>query len=245
MLKEFVEKISSLSGLQVEEIEGLKWASRTPHLVLPPAPEPLNTATLSSLLELCRDYLKGDADGKRAGTLLIHVEETGVVSFKEKGVDKFGRRRKIGFVDIMDRTRLSLVDGQRYSVEDFVLKAQRSFINDEQLATILDLTSRISVKEESDLTDNGITQNVAARSGVHLSEVVTVKNPISLRPYSTFPEVEQEVQAKRYIFRIHRTKGGGEPTISLSSIDSAMWDLDVVKKIKAFVSQQVPEVTVI
>lgn len=51
------------------------------------------------------------------------------------------------------------------------------------------------------MVDDGVSQVATARSGVASVGKVVVPNPISLRPYRTFLEVEQ--QESDFVFRMH------------------------------------------
>ncbi len=226
MLKEFVEKISSLSGLQLETVEGLSWASRKPELVQTPRVEELKLSSLSSLIE----------NGANAEDEFFHVESPTRVSVKKHKVDKWGRQVSICSADISSM-KTSLEDGRKYSMEDFVLNLQKSFYPSAELDVLLDLSSSVNIKEESDLVDNGISQTVSTKGGAHLMRQVEVKNPMNLKPYATFPEID--VLPRSYIFRVHRA--GQCVQFSLSKCDSVQWDIHIADLIKQYIKTKAPK----
>ena len=68
---------------------------------------------------------------------------------------------------------------------------------------------------------------MTARAGIALVTEVKVPNPVTLRPYRTFMEVEQP--AISCVFRLRQG-----PMLSLHEADGGLWRLEAIKSIKAY-----------
>ena len=102
------------------------------------------------------------------------------------------------------------------------------------MSSIKDETVRIS-------GDDGFTQTVTARAGVALVEEVKVPNPVTLRPYRTFMEVEQPPSS--FVLRLR--SGDKSPNVSLHEADGGQWKLEAIRAIKAFLAEQLPEMLIV
>ena len=89
-----------------------------------------------------------------------------------------------------------------------------------------------SIKEVSDRTsaDDGISQAVTAKTGVALVAEVKVPNPVTLRPYRTFLEVDQP--AISCVFRLRQG-----PMLSLHEADGGLWRLEAIQSIKTYLEK--------
>lgn len=69
-------------------------------------------------------------------------------------------------------------------------------------------------------------------------EDVIVPNPVTLRPYRTFLEVEQP--ESKFIFRI-REGSDGQPMFKLVEADAGLWKYEAVDAIKKYLTENLPE----
>ena len=120
--------------------------------------------------------------------------------------------------------------GQWLDPESFIVALQAMFVQDSITGSLLALVS--SIKEEAVKTsgDDGVSQTVTARAGVALVTEVKVPNPVTLRPYRTFMEVEQP--AISCVFRLRQG-----PMLSLHEADGGLWRLEAIQSIKAYLVQ--------
>ena len=132
--------------------------------------------------------------------------------------------------------------GQFYSVEDFIISLQAMFVQDDTTAAILKIIGNL--KEEASVTysDDGITPIVTAKTGISRVELVNVPNPVTLRPYRTFMEIEQP--ASTFVFRMQSGKGQ-PPSCALFEADGRMWQLEAIQKIKAWLAAKMPGIKII
>lgn len=78
--------------------------------------------------------------------------------------------------------------------------------------------------------DDGVTQKVTTRSGVSLSRTSKVPNPITLRPFRTFSEVEQPESA--FVFRIKAEESGVKAALFAADVEA--WRHDAILKIRDY-----------
>ena len=86
--------------------------------------------------------------------------------------------------------------------------------------------------------DDGVTQAVTVKKGIAAVENVTLPNPVTLRPYRTFTEVEQP--ASQFVFR-----AAEGPEFMLVEADGGAWKHEAMQNIKKFMEFEVPGLAVI
>lgn len=79
---------------------------------------------------------------------------------------------------------------------------------------------------------------MAIKTGIANIEDVVLPNPVTLRPYRTFNEVEQP--ASSFVFR---AKDG--PMFALFEADNGAWRGQAMQNIKAYLERAVPDLKVI
>ena len=87
----------------------------------------------------------------------------------------------------------------------------------------------IERKNEQTYSDDGCTQVATMTVGVAAKADAIVPNPVLLRPYRTFQEVEQPVS--QFVFRIGDR---GTPEFKLVEAEGGIWKTEAVRKIKDY-----------
>ena len=105
---------------------------------------------------------------------------------------------------------------------------------------VLKYASNVTTTVEANTEDDGVTQAVTVRKGIAGKGVDVLPNPVTLRPYRTFTEVEQP--ASRFVFRCKDNNG---VTFALVEADGGAWRGEAIRNIKAFMESRVPGLTVI
>ena len=100
--------------------------------------------------------------------------------------------------------------------------------------------SNVKTTVETGMADDGVSQTVQAKKGIASVENVVLPNPVTLRPYRTFVEVEQP--ASKFVFRA-RDDDGME--FMLVEADGGAWRGEAMKNIKTFLEAAVPGLNVI
>lgn len=199
-------------------------------VLLPPAeplPSPLGVTTLESLVS----YLTGNRDGLQLDKLLVHV--LGPARVDVLGPLSTRHRRREALV-----TANAQVPAFRYGeyleAESFNVALQTIFADSEDRPVALKIASGLRKGSEVQQKDDGLTQQVSVNRGVSLLENVTIKNPVKLRPWRTFPEVEQPVGL--YVLRLREATSGVQ--LALFDADGGAWELAARKSVAEWLTKR-------
>ncbi len=225
LTREFVEKIEEMSEPhQVEYYDRLYTDKPLKPLPIGPVVKiPLMTESLSSVV----DYLKGGVDGDvLSGRPIIHVVEPDRVDlFMEMNEDK---ERDNPISASIDVCRFPF--GRFMDAESFIIQLQSNFVQEEATQDLLKFVSNISQDSSVIQGDNGVSQQITARKGISLSYNAKMPNPVTLRPYRTFPEVEQP--ASSFVFRAQGDGNG--VALALFEADGKAWKHQAIVSIRDY-----------
>jgi len=197
--------------------------------IKPPKAETLVINTLTGLTDL-----------GLPGEVIIHVLDHKTVNVIDKDYADNWLTRSTHFSAVHESPAYPF--GQFYCVEDFIIAIQSMFVQDATTALVLKVVGNVKDEGVSNFCDDGVTQKVTAKTGISVVGSVQVPNPVTLRPYRTFMEIEQP--ASTFVFRM---KGGqGEqPKCALFEADGRMWRLEAIKGIKTWLSEKIPGIKII
>lgn len=230
MIKKAIETILSL-GLSSPTVINSRTYTNGPAGIMalkPPKAETLKINTLTGIV----DYGVSSA--------MVHVEDHTTVHIINKIYDDNWLTRST-YVTANHESPV-FAFARWMDLETFIINLQAMFVQDENTAAILKVVGNIKEEAVSQFTDDGVTQSVVAKAGISRVEQVAVPNPVTLRPYRTFMEIEQP--ASTFILRM---KGGkGEPPYcALFEADGSMWKLEAIKRIKDWLSLQIEGIKII
>lgn len=117
------------------------------------------------------------------------------------------------------------------------------FVKDETTASIMKIVGNLTQGSELNVADDGVTQRATARAGVTRVETVPLPNPVSLRPYRTFADIEQP--ESKFILRIKAGKDGSGPTCALYEADGGAWMNTAIATIKAWLAGAVKDMPMV
>lgn len=100
-----------------------------------------------------------------------------------------------------------------------------------QTYLVLDFASHLKIEKGAEVQDNGISQMATVRDGVASLAKAKTPNPVTLRPYRTFNEVEQP--ASQFIFRINKLAN-----LALFEADGGKWKLEAVESIANYLKNE-------
>lgn len=195
---------------------------------LDPKRYPPNLAlnTLDSLV----DYLKTDLDKLGNKRLLVVVESPRDVSVFEE-LDENENRAKL--VNVMSMTP-DIRFGQYEEASDFNIMLQSRFVDAEDRSTVIEFASALKIENGTEIVDNGISQTATIKTGVASLGQAKAPNPVTLRPYRTFAEVEQP--ASQFIYRINKLG-----SMALFEADGGKWKLDAINNIADYLKSKLGE----
>jgi hypothetical protein len=231
MIKTAIEKILSL-GVYKEEGINERTYSNGPSGILPLKPPQAETLTINTLTGI-KHY--GPTEN-----MMLHVFDHKTVHVIDKEFADNWLTRSIYLAAIHESPVFKF--GQYMDVENFIIALQAMFVQDDTTALMLKLVGNIKDEGVSNFNDDGVTQVVTAKTGISLVNNVPVPNPVTLRPYRTFMEIEQP--ASTFVFRIKGNRGEA-PMCALVEADGRMWRLKAIKFIKEWLEFEISGVKII
>jgi hypothetical protein len=218
---------------EIIKIDGIEYATR--EVFDPPVadlPRALQLNTLSGLA----DYIGSGLDAHTR--LAIHVVDHQQVNLVGPLVDRDNRRFVYATASadaVLGPAQFQF--GRYYEVEEFVIKLATLFEGDDQLARVLQIVGNIKEERVRSTEDDGLSQTVVARAGVASVAEIRVPNPVRLKPYRTFREIEQP--ASPFLLRLRSGDGEEElPTCALYEADAGEWKLTAIERIAAFFNER-------
>ena len=215
-LKDALEYVVELKYDQEKIVmgyEGKEWYDAKAHDMreLDPRryPEPLKLSSLTSLVGYIMKQLDETGTYKN---LLIHVTDHDTVEVKTE-LDNQSKRRVLAVAKaISPKIRYE----QFLDVESFNIMMQTNFIPTVDSDVVLSFASSVKIDKGAEVADNGISQVTTIKTGVSTLQLAKAPNPVTLKPYRTFQEVDQP--ESKFVFRIN-----DNPGCALFEADGGIW----------------------
>lgn len=235
MIKAALEYLKAELGQPTFKEAGSRTYSSRPLYHFPDAKEPA-AITVNTLTGL-RDYIKRDLDAK-CSDAFIHVEGHNKVSLVTGLFGEFEHQRSTLIEAVTSGTlEQNFGFGAFWPIPEFIIGLQAYFAETKDRETILQLVSSIKAGQSQQYLDNGYSQEVAAKRGTSsLIENTKVPNPVTLKPYRTFLEVEQPESS--FVFRLRPGTEGQPPQCGLFEASGGAWKLDAILKVKQWLEAQ-------
>lgn len=226
------EALEYLIGLGAEsnpliEINNKPYSVKQLHPIKETGPVALGFNFLDSLIT----YLKKDPDDFRQTTrLIIEIENPIKLALRTQITGKFYER----FAPVYCTALVSEFPwGQFLSPEEFIIMTQSHFVETEDLIKIRAIAGNVKGEEVIQFSDDGVSQQVTAKTGIARVENVVIPPRVKLAPYRTFIEIAQP--ESEFIFRAR--KANGLPNFALFEADGGAWRIEAMKRIKAYLEQ--------
>lgn len=196
-----------------------------------PKAEMIEMSTLSSLV----DYIRSGVDF--IGDAIVHIQSpTQVEMYSALDMDRIREHIVRVKAQIPEFRFNNFIDH-----ETFCINVQSKFINDPNTdrAIMLKFAGTVEHGTVAEYGDDGVTQKATVKNGISSKVDGVVPNPVTLRPYRTFLEVEQP--ASEYVFRM---KQGGCDGIqcALFEADGGAWKNEAMNNIKGYLKEQLKDV---
>lgn len=230
MTRDALQYVVGLKTAEVLDINGGKYVDKDVHRVdkeLRASAIQMNT--LTSLV----DYLKAGVDSM-ADKMLVQVVSPMKV-------------RVLSMLDA-DRKREELVDveamipdfeyGRYMGNERFIIALQSKFIDNDDRALLLQFAGTVKDESIAQYGDDGVTQKATIKTGITSVGDAVVPNPVKLRPFRTFIEVEQPESA--FVFRMRQAEGHGVEC-AIFEADGGAWKNAAMKSIKEYLQYELAE----
>ena len=181
-----------------------------------PRPEPLTVHTLTAL----QDYMKSNNDAVDLGSAYIIVDNERHVSLVTQVHGPKQERHTVitASFDHIEPFKF----GEWFDQESFLIKARSLFVHTDDLVTVVEYASKVEIKNDATVDDDGVTQSATVRMSASgaLTEKRVAPSMVRLRPYRTFPEIDQP--ESMFLFRLRRTGDTGVK-FALFEADGGAW----------------------
>lgn len=184
--------------------------------------------TLTALVE----YIKGKPEELRE-SMILYVKSPVEVQLISGLIGERDREVLMYAAAIVNEFRFD----SYYDQECFLIELQANFLETDDLRCIKQVAGNIQRGTTANYDDDGVSQKTTISSGIANRTDVIVPNPVRLRPYRTFAEIEQPESS--YVFRIKDT--GEFPAFKLVDADGGLWKNSTMKKIKEYLEYELCE----
>lgn len=133
--------------------------------------------------------------------------------------------------------------GRYMDHESFIIALQSKFIDNDDRALLLKFAGTVKDESIAQYGDDGVTQKATVKTGISSVGDAIVPNPVHLRPFRTFIEVEQPESA--FVFRMRQNNG---VECAIFEADGGAWKNEAMRNIKkylGFALEELPQFTVI
>lgn len=235
MIKEALQYIVGLKEPIVQDIHDDVYSDKELYRIdkYIPTASAIEMNTLSSLV----DYIKNRID-TMPDNMIIHVvspEEVKLFSC----LNDNRRREYLVYVkaQVPEFRYESFIDH-----ETFCINVQAKFLDDPKTdkAILLQFAGTVEQGSVAEYGDDGVTQKATVRTGIASKTDAVVPNPVKLRPYRTFVEVEQPVS--EFIFRMKQDKYDGI-NCAIFEADGGAWKNAAMKSIKEYLEFELAAVS--
>ena len=227
MLKDFVNRIVALAAPTTVEVDGSVYCNQELTFIQDKKPMPrcIDLTGLDSVCKMVRN------EAEHVGLqIFIQVKDYKSVSvFTSLDGDE---DRLYLYKCVADTPAVTTDRFMPY--ENAVIELRSLYIPNEGTKYLLNLLSSISNESKVTSSDNGVTQQVEARSGIALNSMVKVEPRVSLQPFRTFIEVAQP--ESEFLLRIN-DKG----QIGLFPADGGVWKLEATRYIAGYFEENLKD----
>lgn len=203
-----------------------------------PYPATLDVFTLDALCNL----IDKKVDELQPEKWLLHVVNEVRVDLIALEYDtEYGRRRTLAKATPPQIDSFKF--GQYYDPDTFAIKIQADFTDSTDRSYIQTIAANITSETVTISQDDGISQQIGLRQGVHLQGSDKMRSRVTLAPFRTFIEVEQP--ASEFIFRAKQEQKDSLPKLALFEADGGKWRLAAIQNIADYLRHHATGVQVI
>lgn len=238
MIKEALQYIVGLGKAEEHVINGACYSDNPLHRIdtYYPKADAIEMHTLTSLV----DYIKSEVD-EMPPRMIVEVKSPTEVELYSQ-LDPNRDRESL----VVASARVPGFEFDRFvEHEKFCINLQSKFIPSDDRELILKFAGTVEAGSVSEYGDDGVTQKATIKTGLASKGDAIVPNPVCLRPYRTFLEVEQPESA--FVFRM-KQDSYGSVMCAIFEADGGAWKMDATQAIKEYLQRELdgmPQFTVI
>lgn len=230
IIKEAIEYVVGLKTPEILSVGGMNYTDKEVcPVIYNPKARAIELSTLTSLVE----YIKSNVDALNK-KMIIHVQSpTSVILYS--ALDEHREREYIAAVN----ARVPDFEYECYmSHERFCIALQAKFLDDPESdrAKVLQFAGTVEDGTVAQYSDDGISQKATVKTGIASKADAIIPNPVTLRPYRTFHEVQQPLSA--FIFRMKSERG---VECALFEADGGAWKNAAMENVKKYLGMELAE----
>lgn len=203
-----------------------RWTDKKLYPIAADNPPFFEASTLSGFLRLIASKIYNLDESQS----VIYISSFNKVELFSRIADTWGRRQKFAEASPVETKAFSFASWLDH--ETFIIGLQSLFVSTPDLVNLVKLASNLTDSAVQTSLDDGISQQLSVKRGVVLAGTEIAKQRVLLKPFRTFPEIEQPTS--EFVFR---ARGGGEnskPSLALFEADGGAWKLDAIREIAAW-----------
>ena len=220
MLKDMINRIVDLAAPTTVEVDGSVYSNQELVFIQDKKPMP-KCIDLTGLDSICK-MVRNEYDHVGLQIFIQVKDYKSVTVFTSLDSDE---ERLYLYKCVADTP--AVTSDRFMAYEKAVIELRSLYIPNEGTEYLLQLLSSISNESKVTSSDNGVTQQVEARSGIALNSMVKIEPRVTLRPFRTFIEVEQP--ESEFLLRINER---GE--IGFFPADGGVWKLEATRNVAAY-----------
>lgn len=179
----------------------------------------IKTTTLSGLV----DYIKSEVDSMK-DKMIVHV----ISPTKVQLISMLDNDRKRECLIEVNADIPDFTYGRFMDTEAFVIGIRSKFIQNEGAESILRFAGTVESGTVAQYSDDGVSQSATVKKGIAGKRTELIPNPVKLRPYRTFTEVQQP--ESEFVFRMKDYDNS--VACAIFEADGGAWKREAMKNIK-------------
>lgn len=226
MIREALQYVVGLRAAETQEINGRTYVDKEVTLVDKEVRAcEIHMSTLSSLV----DYIKGRIDSMAEKMIVQVVSPITVKLISQLNADRNRECLIVINADIPDFSYGRFLDS-----EEFLINIRSKFVQNKGAEALLRFAGTVESGTVASYSDDGISQAATVKTGLAGKETALVPNPVKLRPYRTFAEVEQP--ESEFVFRMKNYDGS--VGCAIFEADGGAWKNQAMKNIKEYLQYE-------
>lgn len=197
-------------------------------LIRKPQASSITCSTLQGVIDFCDKVVEKRSD------MVIQVVGPEQVIVRSILDDEY--RTRESYLQA-DRAGSTFRFGDYIPVEEAIIALQSLFAQDSTTKDMLTVIGNLNSESGIKVKDDGVTQRVEAKTGITTVANVDLPNPVTLKPYRTFSEVDQP--ASNFVIRMKQMNGGIH--IALFEADGGQWKIEAMSNIKEHLAEKLGE----
>lgn len=230
MLKEAMEYLMELGKPHVQPIGDHAYSDKPLHRIDKYIPK-ANTLCISTLSGLI-DYIESETDTLSDRMIIEVVSPTKVRMYSELDINR-DREYVMDVYAVLPEFNFDYF----YEQENFCIGLQSKFIENEDRNLLLKFAGTVESGTIAQYGDDGVSQKATIKTGIASKGEALIPNPVKLKPYRTFLEVEQP--ESEFIFRMKEGPFG--ILCAIFEADGGAWRMEAVQNIKSYLCEKLAE----